>query len=402
MKKTLCFLVLSAVLVPAAGWAQEAEGIIVNWDVLEAIGAETPMADKRDVSDDEREASSVSEDREFPSRKKAVSVKSKIPEKKEGDFSNSSDLSRGENGRRSDLPVKENGRFLEKDTSRTAAGQVSSNRQNVSLSPDQSVHSSGKKGKLLNTENTGTSSKGNQKEGVAVSEQYPEKAARIPENKGVGRSGDKSEAKAGAVLKKAPQMQAYPAGEVTERKINPLSGEETVMRQEENVVGTEGVLMTGEKVSLQTQGKGALEKNDELSADKNVSFLEGDSSKKSSRVEQGAAGKEDLCEGVEGCLGVMLFKSESSDILPSAEIELEKVFALMQKQEEMNLRLQAHAAGTEESRNHARRLSLSRALAVRSWLVDRGIRSTRIEVRPVGHKEGGLYPDRVELIRFER
>lgn len=400
MKKTLCFLVLSAVLAPAAGWAQEAEGIIVNWDVLEAIGAETPMADKRDISDDEREASSVSEDREFPSRKKAVSVKSKIPEKKEGDFSNSSYLSRGENGRRPDLPVKENGRFLEKDASRTAAGQVSSNRQNVSLSPDQSVHSSGKKGNLLNTENAGASSKGKPKEGVAVSEQYPEKAARIPENKGVGRNGDKSEAKAGAVLKKAPQMQAYPAGEVTERKINPLSGEETVMRQEENVVGTEGVLMTGEEVSLQTQGKGALEKRDEFSAAD--AFLEGDSSKKSSLVEQGTAGKEDLCEGVEGCLGVMLFESESSDILPSAEIELEKVFALMQKQEEMNLRLQAHAAGTEESRNHARRLSLSRALAVRSWLVDRGIRSTRIEVRPVGHKEGGLYPDRVELIRFER
>lgn len=64
----------------------------------------------------------------------------------------------------------------------------------------------------------------------------------------------------------------------------------------------------------------------------------------------------------------------------------------------LQLQLLAYASGDEENSSKARRLSLSRALAVRSFLIDQGIHSTRIEVRALGNKVPGGPPDRVDLI----
>jgi outer membrane protein OmpA-like peptidoglycan-associated protein len=57
----------------------------------------------------------------------------------------------------------------------------------------------------------------------------------------------------------------------------------------------------------------------------------------------------------------------------------------------------AYAAGTPEDPSTARRLSLSRALAVRSALIADGVNSARIYVRALGAAEGDQTPDRVEL-----
>ena len=57
----------------------------------------------------------------------------------------------------------------------------------------------------------------------------------------------------------------------------------------------------------------------------------------------------------------------------------------------------AYAAGTPEDPSTARRLSLSRALAVRSALIADGISSTRIYVRALGAPEGDATPDRVDV-----
>jgi len=58
----------------------------------------------------------------------------------------------------------------------------------------------------------------------------------------------------------------------------------------------------------------------------------------------------------------------------------------------------AYASGDEDNASKARRLSLSRALAVRSFLIDQGVHSSRIEVRALGNKVPDGSPDRVDLV----
>src|SRR5208282_424395 len=61
----------------------------------------------------------------------------------------------------------------------------------------------------------------------------------------------------------------------------------------------------------------------------------------------------------------------------------------------LQLQVLAYASGDDASK--ARRLSLSRALAVRSFLIDQGVHSSRIEVRALGNKVPDGTPDRVDI-----
>jgi outer membrane protein OmpA-like peptidoglycan-associated protein len=61
------------------------------------------------------------------------------------------------------------------------------------------------------------------------------------------------------------------------------------------------------------------------------------------------------------------------------------------------LQIQAYAGEPNLSASNARRLSLSRALSVRSRLIKNGIRSTRIDVRALGNKTSVGEPNRVDL-----
>lgn len=65
---------------------------------------------------------------------------------------------------------------------------------------------------------------------------------------------------------------------------------------------------------------------------------------------------------------------------------------------EDRLQIRAYAASTvSDGGSGARRLSLTRALAVRQYLIDKGIRSTRIDVRALGAPTDGTAADRVEV-----
>lgn len=68
--------------------------------------------------------------------------------------------------------------------------------------------------------------------------------------------------------------------------------------------------------------------------------------------------------------------------------------------EAQRLQVVAYASSQGTNTSAARRLSLSRALAVRSYLIDKGIRSTRIDVRAMGTPEGASAgpADRVDLV----
>ena len=62
----------------------------------------------------------------------------------------------------------------------------------------------------------------------------------------------------------------------------------------------------------------------------------------------------------------------------------------------------AYAGGGDLSSSKARRLSLSRALSVRTFLIENGIRSTRIDVRALGDKTTEDPVNRVDVVVTER
>ncbi|AVM74448.1 OmpA family protein [Magnetospirillum gryphiswaldense] len=99
----------------------------------------------------------------------------------------------------------------------------------------------------------------------------------------------------------------------------------------------------------------------------------------------------------------LAFDAEDAKVSDRARNDLVTLVKRMQKDEDLNLQLLAYASGDEASASKARRLSLSRALEVRKYLMDKGIRSTRIEVRALGNKlDGRGSPDRVDAVLVGR
>lgn len=92
------------------------------------------------------------------------------------------------------------------------------------------------------------------------------------------------------------------------------------------------------------------------------------------------------------------FKAGEAKLPAPAVKQLDIVIGKLTKQTTLRLQLLAYADGATTSASQARRLSLSRALAVRSYLIDKGIRSTRIDVRALGNQVKGSPADRVDVI----
>ncbi|WP_341895724.1 OmpA family protein [Ferrovibrio terrae] len=84
--------------------------------------------------------------------------------------------------------------------------------------------------------------------------------------------------------------------------------------------------------------------------------------------------------------------------LPSADLAALDGLAKQYASGEDRLQIRAYASSTvADGGSGARRLSLTRALAVRQYLIDKGIRSTRIDVRALGAPTDGSAADRVEI-----
>lgn len=62
------------------------------------------------------------------------------------------------------------------------------------------------------------------------------------------------------------------------------------------------------------------------------------------------------------------------------------------------LQIHAYAAGDDDREQGARRLALSRALHLRSYLLEQGIEPSRLDIRALGKKDGTTPLDRTELI----
>jgi len=92
------------------------------------------------------------------------------------------------------------------------------------------------------------------------------------------------------------------------------------------------------------------------------------------------------------------FPVGSAAVPDSAKGGLDGLAQQMAGNENLRLQLLAYASGSSDDSSKARRISLSRALAVRSYLIKLGVRSTRMDVRALGNNVKGDPADRVDVI----
>mgnify|MGYP000091352607 FL=1 len=93
----------------------------------------------------------------------------------------------------------------------------------------------------------------------------------------------------------------------------------------------------------------------------------------------------------------LLFEPSDADLSSEARAQLNTLADQLLADDSKVVQLLAYA-GDNESNAQARRISLSRALAVRGVLMEKGIPSTRMHVRALGNKAKNGNPDRVEII----
>ena len=93
------------------------------------------------------------------------------------------------------------------------------------------------------------------------------------------------------------------------------------------------------------------------------------------------------------------FAAGTADLTPGARTELDTLARRLVADENLRVQLVAYATGSADEANQARRLSLSRALNVRAYLIDHGVRNTRMDVRALGNRAEGSKPtDRVVIL----
>lgn len=97
-----------------------------------------------------------------------------------------------------------------------------------------------------------------------------------------------------------------------------------------------------------------------------------------------------------------LFAPDSAELSDRVKRDLEILAARLRAEAGRRVQLLAYAGGETGNASRVRRLSLSRALAVRAFLVEKGIATGRIDVRALGgrYKEGPA--DRVDVVEARR
>ncbi len=98
----------------------------------------------------------------------------------------------------------------------------------------------------------------------------------------------------------------------------------------------------------------------------------------------------------------IVFKSTASKLPDTSKAGLKTLAAKLKGQPVLRLHIMAYAGGESLSFGKARRLSLARALSVRSYLIESGVRTTRIDARPHGKKTAEEPLNRVDVIVAER
>ncbi len=93
------------------------------------------------------------------------------------------------------------------------------------------------------------------------------------------------------------------------------------------------------------------------------------------------------------------FKPGVTDLGNGPEPALDAIARRLADNENLRVQLISHATGSSDEAMEARRVSLARAIAVRRYLIDKGVVSLRIDVRALGnHSDEGPATDQVDLL----
>jgi len=93
----------------------------------------------------------------------------------------------------------------------------------------------------------------------------------------------------------------------------------------------------------------------------------------------------------------LTFDAAATDLSVASIDAIRRFLGAAPSRDTVTFNVQAYAAGSPDDPSVARRLSLSRALAVRSALIAEGVTSSRIYVRALGAQSAGGPPDRVDV-----
>jgi len=96
------------------------------------------------------------------------------------------------------------------------------------------------------------------------------------------------------------------------------------------------------------------------------------------------------------------FTGDSATLPAIAKKNLRALAERMKADDSLRAQVKAYAGGSSGSPSAARRLSLSRALAVRAYLIEQNVRSTRIDVRALGNRFKGGPSERVDIVLVNR
>ena len=95
------------------------------------------------------------------------------------------------------------------------------------------------------------------------------------------------------------------------------------------------------------------------------------------------------------------FVGDAAALPESAKGDLKKIAGALGQDSALRIQVLAYANVGDDAQK-ARRLSLTRALAVRSYLIEQGVGSTRIDVKPLGNAAEGGPSDRVDILMLSR
>jgi outer membrane protein OmpA-like peptidoglycan-associated protein len=101
--------------------------------------------------------------------------------------------------------------------------------------------------------------------------------------------------------------------------------------------------------------------------------------------------------------GAVRFAPGVAELQGDAAVVLDSLAQKLRTSPQERIQLVAYASGSKDQAIEARRISLARAVAVRGYLIQRGVSSTQIDVRALGNrvKDGGS-ADRVDLVTLGR
>lgn len=107
-----------------------------------------------------------------------------------------------------------------------------------------------------------------------------------------------------------------------------------------------------------------------------------------------------VTEIAENVTGRIAFTSANVTLDDNMHHEIDRIADLLDDSDASRLLIKGYASGTDANRAEARRLSVSRALAVRAYLMDKGIKPSRVDVRGMGSDstDTSAALDRVDLV----